>query len=312
MHLGLYLFDLPNALPTVDLWERHLGRPIHLLSIYQAWGSPYRNFYSTELHEIHKTGRTAFITWEPWQLPVSGQSPEDQPEFSLKRILAGDYDEYIWSWARASKSLGLRYFLRPMHEMNGNWYPWCGTVNQNQPEEYVETWKYLHGIFRTVGATEVAWVWCPYASSYPDSPKNAFSCYYPGDAYVDWIGLDGYNWGNSQPWSRWQTFDEIFSSGYEIVTRLTDKPLLIAETASAESGGNKSQWIRSGFEALKKSFRRIEAVVWFNVQKEADWRIDSSEEALQAFRETVRNWSTEEQWGIKEEANGRGLDFDCI
>lgn len=292
MRLGLYLFDLPSDLRGIGRWEQRLGHPIRLLSIYQAWGSKFRNFYTRELREIHQSGRTALITWEPWELPLPGQSPQDQPSFSLRSILAGYHDDYIAMWARASKALGIPYLLRPMHEMNGNWYPWCGTVNQNQPEEYVEAWRYLHRIFREVGATQVTWVWCPHASSYPDSPKNAILCYYPGDAYVDWVGLDGYNWGTSQEWSQWQSFSEIFASAYEIVTQLTNKPLLIAETASTEIGGSKSEWIKLALERLKESFPRIEGLVWFNVEKECDWRIDSSEGALGAFRETVQNWST--------------------
>ena len=293
MRLGLYLLELPDALSSVDLWQRNLRWPVELLSIYQAWQSPYCGFYSRELREINRTGRTAIITWEPWELPVLEKPPYDQVRFSLKRILAGDYDEYIWSWAQASKSLGLPYFLRPMHEMNGNWYPWCGTVNENQPEEYAQTWRYLHGIFQAAGATEVSWVWCPYAISFPGWHKNAISCYYPGDAYVDWIALDGYNWGDTQPWSRWQTFEDIFSSGYETVTRLTNKPMLIGETASAETGGNKSLWIRSAFEVLTQSFLRVEGLVWFNVNKECDWRINSSDGALLAFREGLQNCSKE-------------------
>ncbi len=291
MRLGLYLPELPHALSSVELWEDNLGWPVELLSIYQAWQSPYRGFYSRELHEIHRTGRVAIITWEPWELPIPGKPPHDQARFSLKRILAGDYDEYIWTWAKASKSLALPYFLRLMHEMNGNWYPWCGTVNGNQPDEYVETWRYLHGIFQAAGATQVSWVWCPYTVSFPECHKNSISCYYPGDAYVDWIALDGYNWGDTQSGSRWQTFEELFSAGYENVTRLTDKPLLIAEIASAETGGNKSLWIRSAFEALTRSFARVEGLVWFNIKKECDWRINSSAGALLAFREGLQNCS---------------------
>ena len=300
MRLGLYLFDLPAGLGSVARWEKQLGHPVQLLSIYQAWESKYRNFYARELRDIHRLGRTALITWEPWELPLPGKSQQDQPCFGLQSILGGKYDDYIWSWARASKSAGIPYLLRPMHEMNGNWYPWCGTVNQNQPEEYVEAWRYLHGVFRAAGATQVAWVWCPYASSYPDSPKNAISCYYPGDAYVDWVALDGYNWGGSQPWSRWQSFGEIFASAYNTVTRLTDKPLFVAETASTEIGGNKSDWIRSALATVEESFPRIEGIVWFNVQKECDWRIDSSEEALRAFRETMQDWSTRDDATTRE------------
>ncbi|MGE5302607.1 MAG: glycoside hydrolase family 26 protein [Alphaproteobacteria bacterium] len=291
MRLGLYLPQLPQALSAIDLWESNLRWSVEWLSIYQAWQSPYSGFYSRELRAIHKTGRTALITWEPWELPVSGKPLQDQTKFSLKRILAGDYDDYIWTWAKASKSLALPYLLRPMHEMNGNWYPWCGTVNGNQPHEYVETWRYLHKIFQAAGATQVSWVWCPYAASFPQWHNNSILCYYPGDAYVDWIALDGYNWGYTQSGSRWQTFEELFSPGYENVTRLTDRPLLLAEIASAETGGNKSLWIRSAFEALIQSFDRVEGLVWFNTKKECDWRIDSSEDALLSFKEGLQSCS---------------------
>jgi len=298
VRLGLYLFELPSSLDGVCRWEQRLGHPVQILSIYQAWGSQHRDFYAGELREIHSVGKTALITWEPWELPRPGKSPEDQSLFRLRNILAGHYDDYLINWARASKLSNVPYLLRPMHEMNGNWYPWCGTVNQNQPQEYIETWRYLHGIFRAVGAINVSWVWCPYVVSFPDSPKNRISCYYPGDAYVDWIGLDGYNWGATQPWSRWQTFTELFSPAYEIVTGLTDKPLIIAEGASAESGGSKPEWIRE-LKDLKDFFPRIEGFVWFNIQKECAWQIDSSERALQAFKEIVRSWSTGERWRMR-------------
>jgi beta-mannanase len=293
MRLGLYLLELPERLSNIDVWERTLEWPIEWVSIYQAWQSPYRDFYSRELGDIHKTGRTPIITWEPWQLPVAGRPPQDQVGFSLKRILSGEFDKYVWTWARASRALGVPYLLRPMHEMNGNWYPWCGTVNGNRPEEYVETWRYLHEIFKAAGASQVLWVWSPYAVSFPEWDNNSISCYYPGDTYVDWVALDGYNWGDSQPCSTWQTFEELFASGYEHVTRLTNKPLLIAEIASAESGGNKSLWIKSAFEVLTRSYPRVEGLVWFNIAKECDWRIDSSSATLLAFREGLHNCSDE-------------------
>jgi len=290
MQLGLYLFDVPTALDSVCLWEKRLKRPVDIVSLYQAWDSTYRKFCAEKLREIHQSGRTALITWEPWKLPRAGKAKQDQPSFTLRRILGGDYDHYISSWAQQSKSAGIPYLLRPMHEMNGNWYPWCGSVNQNQPQDYIEVWRYLHGLFHELGATQISWVWSPYAESFPPARDNVLSRYYPGDDYVDWVALDGYNWGTSMPWSRWQTFQEIFSSAYESITQITNKPLLIAETACAENGGSKSQWIRSGLETLGESFPRIAGLVWFNVRKECDWRIDSSRASLRAFRQTVQNW----------------------
>jgi hypothetical protein len=64
---------------------------------------------------------------------------------------------------------------------------------------------------------------------------------------------------------------------------------MIAETASAEAGGNKAEWIRSLQNALVRDFPAVKALLWFEVSKETDWRAESSDASLTALRSLVQS-----------------------
>jgi beta-mannanase len=271
-----------------------MWKKIQVLSFYIAWGFR-RKPDLWEIQSVLNSGFIPLITWEPWYRPqelLGVTRPEDQPDFSLSEILSGRYDDYIWNWALDLKQISGPIFFRPMHEMNGNWYPWCGRVNGNKPEEFVEAWCYIKSIFNKIGNDQLIWVWSPYVHSVPNESGNEIRRYYPGPKEVDWVALDGYNWGNTQEWSRWQSFEEIFEKGYDHLTQLApEKPFMLAEVGCAEEGGDKAKWIERAFRILADKFPKIKALVWFNIKKECDWRIESSPRSLKAFRENIRNWT---------------------
>ena len=177
-----------------------------------------------------------------------------------------------------------------MHEMNGDWYPWG--VNNNTAADFVAAWRHLHKVFEEEGATKVKWVWSPnvrYGHEYP------FADLYPGSSYVDWVALDGYNWGTDphlgQP--EWQSFGDIFGATYNQLTNLAPgKPMMIAETASTEHGGNKANWIRKTFLEDIPDYAAIKSVIWFNQSDGPfDFRINSSTESRNAFREVFDSYT---------------------
>lgn len=290
--MGLYFpDDVDSATQRAFKYTELLGEKIQILSFYVAWGSGRRNLDISGFQEVLRRGCIPMITWEPWQWPREDARPEDQPDFSLSEILKGKYDDYIRSWARDLKQISGPIFFRPMHEMNGNWYPWCGKVNGNRPEEYIETWCYIRSIFRDTRSDQLFWVWSPYAHSVPKDSGNEIWRYYPGSEEVDWLALDGYNWGGTREWSTWQSFEEIFKEGYEILSQLSpEKPFMIAEMGCAEEGGSKEKWIEEAFEALRIKFPKIRTLVWFNTKKECDWRIESSIRSLGVFRRGLKGW----------------------
>jgi beta-mannanase len=182
--------------------------------------------------------------------------------------------------------------LRWAWEFNGDWFAeWDGSHNGRDPAGYARAFRRIHRIFREQGADNVAFVWSPNWNSSPDVAWNRMERYYPGDAYVDWTCADGYNWGTSQTvatsgWtSRWQTFDELFADAYRRATALAPtKPFMLGEFASAEAGGDKAAWIRDAAARMEAAYPQLRAAVWFNYNKETDWRVESSPASLAAFR----------------------------
>ena len=293
--VGLYLPDDINLAPQrACRYVQILEKRIQILSFYVAWGSGRKSPDLSGIQGVLNGGFIPMITWEPWRWPhelPEGVRREDQPEFSLAMILNGKYDDYIWNWALDLEQISGPLFFRPMHEMNGNWYPWCGKVNGNKPEEYIETWCYIRSIFSKTRNDQLVWVWSPYVHSVPNESGNEIWRYYPGSEEVDWLALDGYNWGETREWSKWEDFGEIFRRGYGNLCQLdSEKPFMMAEIGCAEEGGDKGKWIEEAFQVLKDNFPRIRSLVWFNTKKECDWRIESSFQSLQAFRVGLRNW----------------------
>lgn len=300
--LGLYMPEDFYAAPQRALkYHASWGKKIRILSFYIAWEKVRQGPDLEGIDRVTRSGFIPMITWEPWmteKLPDTGQ-PAEQPEFTLSEILNGRYENYIRHWALELTKIKAPVFFRPMHEMNGNWYPWCEKVNGNKPGEYIQAWRYIRSIFRKVQCNGLIWVWCPYAHSVPDEPEKEMSLFYPGNTEVDWVGLDGYNWGITREWFGWQSFRAIFEKGYDSLTTLApEKSFMIAEVGCAEEGGNKANWISSAFDELEERFPRVKALVWFNIDKECDWRIESSKSSLASFKKCMRRHSdkTSKTW----------------
>ena len=140
----------------------------------------------------------------------------------------------------------------------------------------------MHDIFVREGATNVVWIWCIIVTDVPSDPWNHWTNYYPGDAYVDWVGLDAYNWGSSSSCCVWESFTDLIDTAYQDYA--PHKPIMLPETASAEVGGDKGAWITAMHQALTTQYTDIKGVVWFDINKETDWRIASSPSALAAYK----------------------------
>src|SRR5919202_128535 len=255
---------------------RAAGKAPGLVNVYRSFVDP---FDGSLLREITSTGALPMVTCEPWR---AGRGAR-QPAFALRRIGAGAYDRYVGKWAQAAAAYGRPLLLRFAPEMNGDWTPWSAGANGNTTTEYVRAWRHVHGLFVRAGASNVAWVWSPNVVFAGSAPLAKL---YPGDAYVDWIGIDGYNWGTSRAGRQWLRFEQVFGRTLRHVRRLAHKPLMLSEVASSERGGDKAAWIEDFFRALAHN-HDVLAFVWFDFDKETDWRIASSDAARSAFARGV-------------------------
>ena len=275
--VGIVVNDYANRYGELSSLEAILGKSISTVSIYKQFGSKYNsNLVLDDLSYIKSKGMKLLLAWEPWN-PEQGMN---QSVDYLQAITQGQQDTYIRSFANSVKTYGSPVTIRFGHEMNGNWYPWG-----NKPTQYITSYRHVVDIFRQEGVTNVTWMWSINFENTPYSPISNVSSYYPGDDVVDAIGIDGYNWGSSQSWSTWKSFKDIFIPSYNFLTSTYFKPLVVAETASTELGGNKPLWIEEMFkDSLTNSFTKITEVVWFNILKETDWRINSTDASLQSFK----------------------------
>jgi hypothetical protein len=273
--------DAPWDMNAVADFENLTGKPLSLINFSSPWmncsSSPCKayNFDTTAFNNVRNHGAIPFFSWGSDSLPFS----VNESNFSLSTIIAGNWDSYIKTWATAAKSWGHPFFLRFNWEMNGNWFPWSEGVNGNTSGQYVQAWRHVHDLFTSVGATNVTWVWCPNVD--PNNSHTPISSLYPGDAYVDWTCLDGYNW--DQPWD---SFDQLYSSTYGTLTGSVapSKPVVIGEQASTEKGGSKAAWISNMLSTIPTSYPQVGAVLWFEKYDSGmDWPIETSTSAVAAF-----------------------------
>jgi hypothetical protein len=240
----------------------------------------YYTFPTPQLQAIRDHGSIPVLAWSTMK---SGDY--SNPDTTLRAINAGRHDDGIRAFAQAAAAWGKPFFLRFNWEMNGDWFPWAENANGNKPGDYVAAWRHVHNLFARAGATNATWVWCPHAATTPR--LGPLARYYPGNRYVDWTCLDGFNWGknriNPRPWA---SFDEIFASSYDtIVNELApSKPMLLGEMASGGRAHAKATWIDQMFEVLRSKYRRIRGLIWFEqIDRGVRWPIETAPAVTDAF-----------------------------
>lgn len=269
--LGTYIRGLEDSPSLLDSYSEEVGRKPAIVGAYKRWD--VAPFYTPELHQIASRGAVPMIGWEPWNERGQG--------FPMRAIAHGRYDAYIRRSAEEAKAWGGPILVRLGQEMNGSWAPWQRGVDGTTGPRFVAAWRHVVRVFRRVGATNVSWVWCPYVNNNGRLPFKAF---YPGNKWVDWLALDGFNWGAP---IAWQSFREIFDRSYRQLAHLGSKPIMIAEIGSNEAGGSKAAWLRRTLGSQLPRLKRVRAVVWFDATDGSDFRIDSSTASLTAFREAI-------------------------
>ncbi len=267
---------------VVTRFASTVGHQPAIVSMYQPWWHE-QPFPAAAARQFARIGSVPLVVWEPWRPALPTGQAVDQPGYRLSVIAAGGFDRYVRRYADQARDFGGPVFLEPLHEMNGNWYPWGGTVNGNTADDFVAAWRHLRDVFLAEGATNVTWVWTANRDTVPNTPDNQATKYWPGSAYVDWVGLDAYNWGTAEH-KVWMSVAETFDRSLRLLQTL-GKPIIVAETACAEQGGDKARWIASLFAALTDAYRgEIGAAVWFDQPYGVfDWRVNSSPAAQAAF-----------------------------
>jgi hypothetical protein len=130
----------------------------------------------------------------------------------------GDYDPVVQqfsAWAKQSR--------RPIYLRIG--YEFDGAHNQLEPAQYVRAYRRIVDAIRAEGADNVAFVWHSYAA--PPYKGYPLSAWYPGDDYVDWVGISLF--GHLYAPALNEEAEAVFEWA-----RLHRKPVMIAESSPVE------------------------------------------------------------------------------
>ena len=279
----------PYDMSAVRKFEDIAGKRLAIV----AFASPFQDctsgtcqfldFAPDLFDRVRQHGSIPLMSWASDSIPASAT----QPKFQLRDVTAGRYDGYIRRWAIAARDWGHPFFLRFNWEMNGFWFPWGVGANGNKTADYVPAWRHVHDIFTSVGADNVSWVWCPNIDlhKHPEDLRPL----YPGNDYVDWTCLDGFNWGIRQGSPGWLSFREIFGDSYRRLRKMVpDKPMMLGEMASSNSGGDKVNWVHDMLTTMPSEFPGIDAFVWLDLQdRGTNWPIELSSDVAAEFRKGI-------------------------
>ncbi|RYG58340.1 hypothetical protein EON80_27255, partial [bacterium] len=238
----------------------------------------WRQNYASSLARVQRLGALSLIKFSTQDYAWDNT----HKMFELKDIANGAWDDYFIEAARTVRDFKLPVFISVNHEMNGTWYPYSQAYpgSKTTAADYVEAWKRIVSIFKREGAGNAAFVWSP---NVPDVGGIPYTSYYPGDDYVDWVGISFYS-GNTM-----SAMDEIYR---QLAPR---KPFFITEWATAPEKNKfnslfpgEFDWIRQFFAALETRYPRVKAISWFNWQNgDGDYRLTRVPAQAKAYAQDI-------------------------
>lgn len=245
---GVFSPNSPYNNGEYDRYVSAAGSAPNALNLFTKWDSPFR---ADAADKSYARGAIPVVSWESW---VDG-SPADDANFTLASIAGGAHDDYVRTFAKDVAAYGKPVILRFDHEMNGSWYPWGSGVNGNTAEQYQASWRHVHDIFTEENATNAAWVWSANVVRAIPHGRVPLAGLYPGDDYVDYVGITGYDLGNEPDATA------LFQPTTDVVRAFTAKPFLLSEIGSVSFAG-KSAFITSLF-AYVASRPDVAGYIWF-------------------------------------------------
>lgn len=237
------------------------------------------------LVSIWESGAVPCITWEPMYY-----SNDKRTTIASKDIIEGRYNSYLDAFSNEIKALNFPVIVRFAHEMNLQEYHWgdstAAEYGPKSQESYISMYQYVYDYLKKQGVNNTLWAFCPNADSVPyhndpNASWNLASGYYPGDEYVDILGMDGYDWGPDNKISEGNiaapqiSFEQIFSNLFHQLRTLNQqKPIIVFETASAYTGKKRETWIKNALQTAKNW--QLQGMIWFQAKKEKNWLLDAS------------------------------------
>ena len=282
MQWGIFDATKFTDLTRTKALEEKLEYKFPVVLRYQMIGES--EFPKEEMESAYQDGRTVELT-------LQYAATE---EVILYEILNGKYDDYLNRYAKGIQEFGHPVLFRLNNEMNGDWVTYSSYHASKDTDLYIEVWKYVYEVFEQNGVDNALWVWNPNHHSKPEFKWNHTLMYYPGDEYVDIIGLTAYNTGTYHEGETWTDFKTLYDEIYYPYEKWFEHPFMIGEFASSSVGGDKVQWMKDMFNTMD-DYEKVKVAIWWSWQ-DLDAKgnparlyfLDENEETTQAFKEGLK------------------------
>ncbi len=296
-----------QVLPNTRSYEQLAGNQTAYVILGNPWYRGIR-FPADQVREVQKLNKLPLVQIMPWVQRRRDDGPD--PVFHLRKIVSGRFDGDLRRYAADVQANGKAIALSFAPEMNGSWHPWsglhigAGTSTEygdpavaDGPELYRDAYRHVVTLFRQAGVQNVTWFFHFTAINRPNQSWNAAEQYYPGDAFVDWVGVSSYS--AQQTRDMWEDFTVLVDDAYAAFERMTtSKPFAVLEFGTIEDPLNryrKADWISNALSAINAGrYPRLKAISywhersWDAADDSFNMRIDSSRVARDAFVEGLR------------------------
>ena len=295
--LGAFDNNTLSSFQSIFDIENKIDETLPLIHVYSAWGSKAeQRFPLQQVNAIYSLGSVPVLTWEPWLIDFDKEKHPHLKDLEIRNkggmldIANGAYDFYLKTWVQDLKTFSKPIYIRLGHEMNDPYrYSW-GPQN-NTAEEFILAWRHVVDYFKNEGANNVIWIWSPHPA------YGYFNEYYPGDDYVDWVGVGTLNYGDAAVWSKWWSFDAIYGNFYNVLASF-DKPIMLTEFGSLEVGGDRASWYHEALCNLKDKYPTTKSVLFFHfnnditlTNKSLNWYFVQDSLTVESIKFCVEGWS---------------------
>lgn len=270
-YLGAYVVQDESINGNMETFNEITGKKHASFFRYVGYGQPFPKEW---VEEVKAVGAIPQIAWEP-----------------NNGLDAVQDDEYLRTFAQEAAESDVPIFLRYASESNGDW-----TAYHGDADKYIEKWRLVHKVMAEE-APNVAMVWTVFTF-----PQGQILEYYPGDDYVDWVGVNVYNVvyhnGNINHFAADEDPLELLDYVYK--TFSDRKPIHISEWGvthyTITDGNYYVKWannkLKRMYEGIRDEYPRVKAIYYFDVnnlvnapegRKINDYSLTSDPEKLQAY-----------------------------
>ena len=246
----------PGDFSVVDAYEDALNYEFSVLSTYSGFSN----------QSLMMLDHRLWSSWEAGKVLQLSLQPDSAKNGNIMyEILQGMWDDVLDVYIQKIQDFGHPVMIRLMNEMNGDWCEYSGVRYSNDPLIYKEVYRYIYRRFEQADVDNVLWIWNPNNISYPTVDWNHTLMYYPGDEFVDIVGLTAFNTGTYYEsfGEKWQDFTTLYQDLYAQYCVWFDHPLMFTGFSCAEKGGDKWAWTEDMFQKIGQ-YDRAKVLVWWD------------------------------------------------